>query len=414
MHSKTLILLSFVAALLAGLTPAAHAQGASYGETHRLKVNVDGTSRKVGFFVPKNLGKKERIPVLVALPDGSNAKGKAFRETGQFERMAYEGRFAVLSVDLTTSGQNGWLPSAAVEMERDTSAVVEAIAAAKTKAKELGISLDWSATAIHGHSGACYPALWIGLRHPDQFLVIGLNGVPNWFKEFTEIDLKLRDANQRIFVYSGERDVPSVKRGTKKALEELKKAGYRNISVEVVKAMAHARKPEVFVAWYSAMLKSTSKARKDAVKIRKESAVLKAAIDAGKGSVLRKLMKLVERERKNGFSVSATALLREIETKAQAEFKAAEDLAADHEVIKAASAYKAVESRYRGLEIAKIAKTARIKLTKSDEYAAFELLAKAKAYLAKGNKEKAAPILIKITEKYPESIAAEEAEALLE
>lgn len=408
------VALSVFAALLASFTREAHAQGVSYGETHRLKVDVNGTTRKVGFFVPKNLGKKERVPVLVAIPDGGNAKGKAFRETGQFEQMAYENRFVVLSVDMDTSSDNGWSPGNAVEMEADTDAVLAAIKAAKAEAKTLGITLDWSATAIRGHSGACYAALWIGLRNPDLFQIIGLNGVPNWFDEFTRVDKKVRNPNQLIHIYRGQNDPKSVKLGTKSAVDGLKAAGYQKIDVAVIKGMAHEARPDVFVEWYVALLKSTSKARKDAVKIREEAAVLQTAIEAGKGGVLRKLLKLVERERKNDFVNAAATLLGKVQAAAQVDFKKAEDLEADHQVLEAVVSYKALETKYRGLEIATHAKAARIKLAKSDKYAAFALLAKAEKYLAKGNMEKAAPILIKITEKYPDSIAAEKAEGLLE
>jgi len=171
-------------ALLAG---AASAQtNASYGETHRLKVDVEGSLRKVGLFLPKNVGKDAYIPLVVALPDGSAAGGKAFKEIGQYGQMAYEHRFAVLSVDISTSSTEGWHPKDSIAMERDVEAVMEAIEAAKVKAKEFGIRFDTSVTALRGHSGACYLALYLGLRRPDTFLVIGLNGVPKWFPEFLE------------------------------------------------------------------------------------------------------------------------------------------------------------------------------------------------------------------------------------
>ncbi|MHC4451961.1 MAG: hypothetical protein ACYS0E_17785, partial [Planctomycetota bacterium] len=121
--------------LLLSLTPTLRAQDASYGETHRLKVDIDGTNRKVGFFVPRNLAKNESLPLLVALPDGGNSRGKAFRETGQFEQMAYESRFAVVSVDITTSSMEGWHPNDTVAMERDVEAVMLAIKEATAKAK---------------------------------------------------------------------------------------------------------------------------------------------------------------------------------------------------------------------------------------------------------------------------------------
>ena len=44
------------------LTTFAHAQTeANYGQTHRLRIQVEGSRRKVGFFVPKGLKKRAVI-----------------------------------------------------------------------------------------------------------------------------------------------------------------------------------------------------------------------------------------------------------------------------------------------------------------------------------------------------------------
>ncbi|MHC4956099.1 MAG: hypothetical protein ACYTGZ_19825 [Planctomycetota bacterium] len=389
------------------------AQGdVSYGETHRLKVSVEGTLRKVGFFLPRGIGKRDVVPIVVAIPDGSGSSGKAFKEIGQFEQMAYEHHFAVLSVDVATSSNEGWHPKDAIAMERDVEAVVSALDAAKKKAKELGITLDPSATAVRGHSGACYLALWIGVRRPDLFFVVSLNGFPKWYPEFLEFKGE-RNPNQRIHVYRGERDHVRVRRETDKAIEAIKAAGYVRMETADVKAMAHESRPDVFVKWYGSLLKSTAKARKDAARISAEAEKLAAALKAGKAGTIGKIVKLAEKEKKSGFGKSAAALLAQVQSAAEARVQAADDLAANNQFMEAADAYKKIGKEFNGLEIAKSARTTRKKLMKSDDYKAMELLIKARAYRKKGNEEKASAILVQITEKYPETIAAEQAEQML-
>ncbi|MHC4847298.1 MAG: hypothetical protein ACYTEG_02460 [Planctomycetota bacterium] len=399
--------------LLLSLTPTLRAQDASYGETHRLKVDIDGTNRKVGFFVPRNLAKNESLPLLVALPDGGNSRGKAFRETGQFEQMAYESRFAVVSVDITTSSMEGWHPNDTVAMERDVEAVMLAIKEATAKAKSLGFRLDLTATTLRGHSGACYLAIWAGVRHPDTFFAVSLNGVPKFFPEFLKFKTP-KNKDQIFYVYSGERDVPRVKRETEKTVEALKGAGYRRIVVEIIKGMAHDPKPEVFVKWYTSVLRDTRSARKDAMKITAEAEELRAALKAGKGGIYRKIIKLAEREKKAGFGKAATTLLDEVNLEAEKAFAKAEELAIAHEIIQAVAEFKKIEKKYAGLATSKKAKTERSKLAKSDEYKAAEMLAKANELREKGRKEKAAELLVKLIEKYPETVSAERAQVLLD
>jgi len=401
------------AAVMLAFATAAASQDAMYGETIRLKVDVEGEDRKVGFFVPKNIGARESLPLVVALPDGGNARGKAFRETGQFEQMAYERRFCVVSVDINSCSQEGWHPSDGVTMERDVKAVLAAVEAAAKRAKELGFTLDLSAIVLRGHSGACYLAIWAGLRHPDVFLMVSLNGVPKFFPEFLAFDSEKR-LDQIIHVYSGARDVPRVKRETEKTVEALKKAGYRKLDVETVKDMAHEPKPEVFVDWYTAKLKKTARGRKEARDIAEDAAELRADWEEGRSRVCRKIAKLYEREKKAGFGNAAAKLYKEVTAAAAAEFKKAEDLAAEHELFKATELMKDLEKKYAGLPVAKTAKDTRSKILKSDEYKAFEMLADAREDLDEGRKEKGAETLVKLIEKYPETVAAEKAKALLD
>ena len=384
---------------------AAAQTNASYGETHRLKVTVEGERRKVGFFLPKNLGKKAFIPVVVALPDGSGSGGKAFKELGQWELFAFENRFAVLSVDILTSNSEGWHPNDAIQMERDVKAVTEAMRAAEKKAAELGVGLDLSISAIRGHSGACYLALFAGLRHPDMFVVVALNGVPNWFPSFLEFEGE-KELGQRIHVYRGESDFASVRKGTDTAIAELKKTGYKFISTEEVKGMRHETRPEVFVKWYAALLRSTAKGRKAAGKIRADADNLRADWKAGKAGVYGKMVKLVEKERKAGFGKAAARLLADASADAAKALKEADDMVADNQFLQAAEALKLIEKNFRGLPAAKTARDHRSKLVKGKEYKAAEMLAEALALQEKGKDEQADAILVKITEKYKETVAA--------
>ncbi|MHC4669152.1 MAG: hypothetical protein ACYTFD_12165 [Planctomycetota bacterium] len=91
----------------------------------------------------------------------------------------------------------------------------------------------------------------------------------------------------------------------------------------------------------------------------------------------------------------------------------AENLEADHELLEAAEVYRQIQKKYNPLDIAKKARAHRAKLIKSDGYKAMEMLAKAKQYLAKDKKDRAHDILTKIVDKYPDTVAAEQARALL-
>jgi len=204
-----------------------------------------------------------------------------------------------------------------------------------------------------------------------------------------------------------------VRRETEKTIEELKKAGYKRIESEDVKAMAHASRPEVFVKWYAKFLKSTAKGRKAAGKIALETDKLRADWKAGKGGVYAKMVKLVERERKAGFGKAASTLLADASAVAQKAFKEAEDLEADNQFLDAADAFKSVEKAYRGLPLSKQARVRRSKIVKGDEYKAAEMLKKALGLQEKGKAEQADALLVKITEKYKKTVAGERAEQLL-
>ena len=86
--------------LLASVAPAQE-----WGRNLRLKVTVAGESRKIAVFIPKNVKKNETLPLLVAIP---NEACKSHIEIDQWSRFAYEGRFAVFSVDTITGTRKGW------------------------------------------------------------------------------------------------------------------------------------------------------------------------------------------------------------------------------------------------------------------------------------------------------------------
>jgi TolA-binding protein len=124
-------------------------------------------------------------------------------------------------------------------------------------------------------------------------------------------------------------------------------------------------------------------------------------------------LKLVEKEQKAGVEGGAGALLDEILQAARKHWSMAENLEADHELLEAAEVYRQIQKKYNPLDIAKKARAHRAKLIKSDGYKAMEMLAKAKQYLAKDKKDRAHDILTKIVDKYPDTVAAEQARALL-
>ncbi|MHC4165194.1 MAG: hypothetical protein ACYSUM_24025, partial [Planctomycetota bacterium] len=110
----------------------------------------------------------------------------------------------------------------------------------------------------------------------------------------------------------------------------------------------------------------------------------------------------------------AATLLDQVLAAARKEWERAENLEAEYQLIDAAGIYKEIQKKYAPLDISKQARAKRAKLVKSDEYKARELLARARAYLDKDNKDKAHDLLDKIVTKYPKTVAAEKAQALLE
>jgi predicted esterase len=401
---------SVMAALLL-LAGASWAQ--EYGRTLRLKVPVGGATRKAGLFLPKGLRKNEELPMLVALPD---TKGKAFLEIGPWQQQAFERRFAVFSVDIETSSEKGWLPTEQLEMQRDMEAVTEGIKLALAAAKKEGALIDTSATVITGHSGGTYLTLWLGIRRPDLFL--GVCGRSCVFHKQTAVFSKTEplqpNFDQFIYVFRGELDHPRVSKETEAAQKALQEAGWKNVKYRVVPRMVHESKPEVFLEWYHQLLSTTAKGRKESRKIASELAKLKPAMEAGKAGAYSKLLKLVEREKKAGFPAGARALLDQEIAKAEKRFQQAEHLEADEDVFEALKVFKEVERGFSPLPISKKARDRAGKVRQSDAYKAAEMLVKAKRHREKGQDVKAAQILEKIVEKYPETRAAAEADQLLQ
>jgi predicted esterase len=389
--------------LLSGLASAQE-----YGDTIRLKVRVGEQSRKIALFLPKGLRKGEKLPLLVAVP---NEQCKAFMEIGQWQVHAHEERFAVFSVDTITGTRNGWHHSERLEMERDMEAVLSGMEVALEEAKKRGATLDLSATVITGWSGGCYLAAWLGLRRPDMFLGVCLRG-PVYHKETVQ-KLEKPDLDQRIYIYRGEIDNPRVIEQAATALKTIKERGFKQVSFRVVPKADHKSMPEVCVEWYQTLLKETAKGRAEAHKIAQELVKVKEAIDKKRAGAYGKLAKLVEREKRAGFSAGAVALMTGVLAAAEKEYKRAEDLDADTRYDEAIDVLKRIERTYSGLPIAKKARARGAQIRKSDNYKAAELLAKAKAYKEKGKDVKAADLFEKIVTKYPDTPAAEEAAHLL-
>jgi predicted esterase len=391
-----------------------HAQTeADYGTTHRIKLDVGGEGRKAAFFVPKGLRKNEALPLLVAIPD---TRGKAYLELGQWQQPAWQKRFAVLSVDIKTSGVQGWHPSEQLEMQRDMDAVIEALAKAKELAKETNVEIDESAIVITGHSGGTYLTLWLGLRRPDLFLgICGRSCV--FHKEtikFGKLDTVPPDFDMPIFLYRGEVDHPRTSKQTEEAANVLRKAGWKNVKYEVVSKMAHESKPEVCLGWFSRLLRETAKERAARRRIAEEVDELRDDLQEGRSGAISKLSKLVDKEKRAGIEGEATKLLAGVLDKARELWAEAENLEADHHLIEAAATYRKLDRKYSPLPISKDARKKRSGIIRSDAYKAEEMLVKARGYIDEGKSDKARPILERILEKYPGTVAAGRAEHLLQ
>lgn len=396
--------------LLLALAAAVGAQ--EYGEDHRLKIEVAGESRKVGFFVPKGLKKNQLVPLVVAVPGD---EGKAFGELGQWQQPGYEHGFAVVSVDVQTSAR-GWLPSEQLEMQRDAEAVTKAIDAAREKAAEIGVALDETAFVLTGYSGGSYLAVWLGLRRSDLFL--GFCARACLFHEeeakLGDMDTVPPNLDMPILLYRGAADPHRSSTETELAKKTLDKAGYRNVTYKVVEKMQHESKPEVFVEWFVELLKTTDKARKERRKIEEEMAELREQVKAGKAGALKKLVELAAKEQKFGIAGGAGALLQEVEEGARKLLAEAANLEADGQLLAAAAKLREVEKAYGGLAAAKEARGLRTAIEKGDGYKAEEMLAKARELREKGLADKAREILEKIVDKYPETAAGAEAKLLLD
>jgi len=391
---------------------AALARAQEYGTEYRLKIDVSGDSRKGVLFVPKDPKKGEVFPLLVALPD---TQGKAYLEMGQWQQPAAEHRFAVFSVDISTSGQEGWHPKEQLAMQRDMEAVTEGIKVALQTAQENGIAIDDSATVLTAFSGGTYLALWLGVRRPDLFFGLCGRCCVFWKEtvEFGKFDKHEPNKAMPILLYHGELDHPRVKKETELAKKCFDEAGFTNVTLKVVPKMAHESKPEVFLEWYLKLLKDTEKARKETHKIREDLDKLRPDVEAAKTGAYSKLLKLVEREQKTGMAAGAQALLTQVENAAKKDWEQAENLEADYQLLEAAEGFKEIEKKYRPLPIANEARTRRVKILHSDAYKAEELLQKGREYLDKGNREKAMATFGQVVDKYPDTPAAEQAKALM-
>lgn len=383
-----------------------------YGETHRMKVDVGGEERKIALFVPDGARKGEVFPLLVALPD---TKGKAMLEMQQWQQPAFEKRFCVFSVDITTSSEQGWHPKEQLAMQRDMEAVTEGMTVARQAAKQKGIQLDDSATVLTSHSGGTYLALWLGIRRPDLFL--GVCGRSCVFHketvEFSQFDKIPPNKAMPIFLYYGEADNPRVKKETDLAKKTLDAAGFTNVLLKVEAGMAHESKPEVFLEWYWKILKETEKPRRESAKIKVEVEKLVAEIAAAKPGAYGRLAKLAEQEQKAGAQGGARALLDEVVAAAKKKMEQAANLEADNQLADAMDAYGKIEKEYMPLDVAKDARAKRLKILQGDAYKAGEELARAKELIEKGAREKAIPILERIVSQYGSTPAAEEARHLL-
>ena len=378
-----------------------------YTDLRRFKITVNGATRKAALIIPKNLRKKEVLPLVIAIPhDG----GRAMKEPGIWEQRASVARIAVLSVDCQTCLRKGWLPSEQPLMQAD----MEAVEGALAKAKEL-VKIDDQAILLTGYSGGSYLAYWMGLRRPQLFTALCIRAglwyegmiPPSKYDKYTDIKPNL---DLPIFVYWGSGDKTRAPKESMTAMEKLKSAGYKNLTAKIVKGMDHQAKPEPCLEWFEEYLKKTAKARKEGRKIAGEVAKLRAQIAKGK-SRYSPLKKLVDREQSLGANGGAKKLLDEILVDARKEMKKAVELEADSAYFQAAKILKQVEKKYRPLDIGKKARKLRSRMVKTDAYKADDLYHQALELREKGKEEKAVELLEKLAAEYPETPAGERAKS---
>ncbi len=390
-------------ACLMALCAAAWAQNDA--QTDRFKVEVGGESRKGGVLYPKDLRKGEVLPLVVAVHDTT---GKAFTELDQWSVFAIKHRFAVVSVDCQSPV--GWAVSDQLVMQRDMEAVELSIEEAKKT-----LAIDDTAIVIRGHLGGTYLALWMGVRRPDLFLgVCGSSCV--FYKEMalTEKERKSIDPNQAIFLYRGELDTPRLIKETEWARDAFQEAGFSRVAYTIVPKTSNVANPDVFAAWYAKLLKETEKGRKTLRKARESIVRLREEIASGpKPTTYRELESLAEQDKKNGTRSGAGELLDGILAKAGDTMKRGRDSEANHHFVEAAQYYKEVADAYAPLAISKEATKERLRIIRSDEYKADEMLQEALRLKESGEGEKSITLLEKLLAQYPATPAATSAKRLV-
>ncbi|MGQ0613956.1 MAG: hypothetical protein ACT4PV_09495 [Planctomycetaceae bacterium] len=374
-------------------------------QTDRFKVEVGGESRKGGVLYPKDLRKNEMLPLVVAVHDTT---GKAFTELDQWAVYAIKHRFAVVSVDCKSP--EGWAVSEQLVMQRDMEAVELSIEEAKK-----ALAIDDTAIVIRGHLGGAYLVLWMGVRRPDLFLGVCASSCV-FYKEMapSEKERKSIDPNQVIFLYRGELDTPRLIKETEWARDAFQEAGFARVSYTIVPKTSNVANPDVFAAWYAKLLKETEKGRKALRKSRESLVRLREEIAAGpKPTTYRELEGLAEQDEKNGTRSGAGELLDGILAKAGDTMKRARDSEANQHYAEAAQFYKEVAEAYAPLAISKEAAKERLRLIKSDEYKADEMLQEALRLQEAGEVEKSVTLLEKLLAQYPATPAATSAKRLV-
>lgn len=379
---------------------AAVAWAQDEAETHRFKEPAH--NRKCGMLVPPKLRKKETVPLLLALPDTA---GLGSLELDRWRHEAMLNRWAVLSLDIMTSRKRGWHPKEQLEMQEDMEATLAALEEAMKRAP-----IDKTAIILRGHSGGTYLTLWLGLRRPDLFLGICGDGVV-FFKEAIPVDDKYEkvkpDLDLPILLYRGELDNTRARKGTEQARDQLKKAGYKNVTYKTVPKLGHLPDVKTFVTWAKELLKSTKKQRQAVRKLLIEADKIRAQLAKGTSrSVYSKLAKLVQQEAKAGVSVGGAELVAEVSKRALTLMQQAKTMEAGGRMVEAAEVYADVDNTYFPLPVGKAARAEKKRLKQTDAFKADEILRKALRYFNRGDKDKAFTLFEKIMQQYPDTPAA--------
>ncbi|HET6428927.1 MAG TPA: hypothetical protein VFJ30_10980 [Phycisphaerae bacterium] len=112
-------------------------------------------------------------------------------------------------------------------------------------------NIDRRNVLITGFSGGGFPVYFVGLRHPDVFTAIAprncnfnANSIDGWYPPEAK--------NTPIKVYYGQNDPGAIRAQSHRAIDYLRRTGFRALETEVLTGAGHERHPEVAMKFWLA------------------------------------------------------------------------------------------------------------------------------------------------------------------